>query len=76
MCMEVLAQEISTSVLARNWQPVKVAKDGPGVSHIFFADDLLLFGEASFSQARKIEHVLASFCGISGQRVNRHKSRI
>lgn len=76
MCMEALAQEISTSVLARNWWLDKVAKEGPRVSHIFFADDLLLFEEASFSQARKMGHVLASFCGILGQRVHRHMSRI
>lgn len=41
-------------------------KKGPEVSHIFFVDDLLLFGEASFSQARLMEHILAEFCRISG----------
>lgn len=42
----------------------------------FFADDLILCGEASFSQARKMEHLLATFCGFSGQRMNQNKSWI
>lgn len=36
------------------------------LSHIFFVDDLLLFGETSFSQARIIEFLLADFCGFQG----------
>lgn len=46
------------------------------MSHIFFADDLLLFGEASFSQACKMEFLLAELCGIFGQRVNLDKPRL
>lgn len=40
------------------------------------ADDFLLVGEASFSQARLMEHILAKVCGILGQRINRLKSQI
>lgn len=46
------------------------------LSHIFFVDDLPLFGETSFSQARIIKFLLADFCGFSGQRISRNKSRI
>lgn len=41
-----------------------------------FADDLLLCVEASFSQARTMEHIMATFCAVSGQYVNWVKSRI
>lgn len=76
LCMEVLGQSISKSVSSLAWKPIRLSRQGPSVSHIFFADDLLLFGEASFSQAHLMEHVLAVFCGMSGQRVNRNKSRV
>lgn len=66
LCMEVLGQSIVRSVHSGAWKPVAASPRGPGVSHLFFADDLLLYGEASFSQARLMEHVLADFCGISG----------
>lgn len=41
-----------------------------------FADDLLLCVEASFSQARTMEHILATFCAVLGQYVNWAMSRI
>lgn len=76
LCMEVLGQSIQQAIDRNAWRPVRLARQGPVLSHIFFADDLLLFGEASFSQARLMEHLLADFCGLSGQRVNRSKSRV
>lgn len=76
LCMEVLSQKISREVDLRQWKPISLSKDGPPVSHLFFADDLLLVGEASFSQARVMEHLLEDFCVTSGQRVNRRKSTI
>lgn len=76
LCMEVLSQKIERVVHTSQWSAVQPTSGGPKLSHIFFADDLLLFSEASFSQARLMEHILADFCGISGQRVSRAKSRI
>lgn len=46
------------------------------MSHLFFADDLLICGEASYSQARLMEHVLREFCHESSQRVNKGKSLV
>lgn len=66
LCMEVLGQSISKAVSSSAWKPVLLSKKGLSVSHIFFADDLLLFGEASFSQAGLMEHLLATFCCMSG----------
>lgn len=45
------------------------------LAHIF-ADDLLLFGETTYSQARVMKHVLQQFCGDSGQWVSTNKSRV
>lgn len=47
------------------------------LSHIsFFADDLLLFGEASEKQIDCMLQCLDLFCSSSGQKVNRAKSSI
>lgn len=74
--MEVLGHKIQQAVNTNKWQPYKIGKDGLAVSHIFFADDLLLFGEASIQQAIVMFEIIQTFYGESGQRVNGRKSKI
>lgn len=76
LCMEVLGSYITKCIESKRWHLVWLCRDGSEILYIFFADDLLLFGEAFFSQARVMEYVLEQFCGISRQRVSRSKSRI
>ena len=49
---------------------------GTPLSHLFFADDLLLFAEASSAQALFINSVLDDFCLSSGAKVNKTKTQI
>ncbi|CAL2228907.1 unnamed protein product [Prunus armeniaca] len=76
LCMEKLSHIINDHVSSGTWKSVKVARNGPAISHLFFADDLILFGEASIHQAKLMKHCLDLFCGASGQQVNFDKSRI
>lgn len=48
----------------------------PPISHLAFADDLLLFAEASEEQAAVISRVLHDFCASSGQKVSMDKTRV
>ena len=41
--------------------------------HLFFADDLLLFGEGTERQAEVMKEVMEDFCVASGHKVNPHK---
>lgn len=59
--MEVLGHMISKSIENGKWKGVKAARRGPILSHIFFADDLILFGEATNTQAKCTEDVLSKF---------------
>lgn len=38
-----------------------------GVSHLFFADDFVLFAEATLDQVAVVQRILQEFCGASGQ---------
>ncbi|KAK5824511.1 hypothetical protein PVK06_019286 [Gossypium arboreum] len=49
---------------------------GPSLSHLFFVDDLVIFGKVNVNQANLIKDLLSSFCGFSRHWVNAHKMNI
>ena len=59
-----------------NWKPIWLAKHGTPLTHLFFADDLLLFAEASLNQANTIDAVLENYCWSSEAKVNKSKTKI
>ena len=59
-----------------NWTPIKASRDNIGISHLFFTDDLMLFGKASEDNYEAIMEVLECFYVELGQKVSVEKSRI
>lgn len=76
LCLERLGHSIQALVDNGEWKPIKVKRDCPGISHVFFADDIILFAEASVSQVKLINKCLREFCAVSGQRVSTSKSKL
>ena len=76
LAMEKLGHLIQTAVNDKDWQPFQISKKGIAISHLFFADDLILFAKADMEQAGVVKAILDDFCEVSGQRVNASKSRI
>ena len=74
LCMEKLAILINSKVEDGSWNPIKVSRNGPSISHLFFADDCLLFVKAKSAQVRLVSKVLNDFCAVSGLKVNLAKS--
>ena len=74
--MERLSQLIETFCLAGRWKAFPITRGGTRLSHLMFADDVVLFGEASREQAQLIRDCLDEFCSASGQRVSMQKSNI
>ena len=75
LCMEGLSYLIQSKVESGDWKPMTVSRGGPKISHLLFADDVLLFTSASASQVRLVTNILEVFCKVSGLKVNVHKSR-
>src|SRR2546430_2201133 len=60
----------------KQWKPIKLGKRGLPLSHLFFADDLLLFSHADEEQVSLVKNILTKFAIISGQLVNDTKTRV
>uniref|UniRef100_A0A453CB40 Reverse transcriptase domain-containing protein n=1 Tax=Aegilops tauschii subsp. strangulata TaxID=200361 RepID=A0A453CB40_AEGTS len=53
--------------------PVKVCRSAPGISHLLFANDTLLFFKASKTQAEKVKAILDVYDTATGQSLNYDK---
>src|ERR1044072_7760834 len=73
--MEKLATFINDRVEDKSWRPIQVARNGPIISHLFFADDILLFCEAKDTQVQLVAESMHLFSLASGLKMNVHKSK-
>lgn len=74
--MEHLAHLIRDSMDSNEWKPICVIRIAPPISHIFFADDHVLFGECSLEQTNVILNCLDRFCNASSEKVSKEKTKI
>jgi hypothetical protein len=76
LCMDKLSHLIMHAVDTGAWHTFRAGRHGPFVSHLMFADDLLLFGEATENQMNCVIDILDQFCTMSGQEVSHEKTSI
>ena len=55
---------------------MKASRENIGISHLFFADDLMLFVKVSEKGSETVKEVLDKFCEELGQVISYEKSRI
>jgi hypothetical protein len=75
LCMEKLSIAINNAVLHGNWEPIRMSSTIPHISHLLFADDVLLFTKAKNSQFRFIKDLFDRFSQASGLKINLSMSR-
>ncbi|XP_019165744.1 PREDICTED: uncharacterized protein LOC109161710 [Ipomoea nil] len=71
--LSLLLQQAQTSGLIHG---CRVARGATPISHLFFADDSLLFFKANIHEATEIKNCLSIYESLSGQMVNYQKSSI
>jgi hypothetical protein len=64
---------LHSEVSAGGISPVKICRRAPGVSHLLFADDTLLFFKAESGQAERVKHVIEMYASSTGQLINPSK---
>nr|KYP52889.1 Retrovirus-related Pol polyprotein LINE-1 [Cajanus cajan] len=67
---------INVVVKQKLWRPIKLSKKGPELSCLAFADDLILFAEASMDQVEILKSCVDMFCESSGMKVSQEKTRV
>ncbi|CAN6675688.1 unnamed protein product [Malus baccata var. baccata] len=73
---EVLSCMIQAAIDDKQLEGVRIGVSGPIISHLFFADDTLLFLRAGDRYCRNLLFILDRYCEASGQKVNLQKSSI
>ncbi|XP_056697710.1 uncharacterized protein [Spinacia oleracea] len=73
-CMDIFSRMLQIGTDIRQFQGIKLTRGCPEISHIFFADDALLFFRAMTDSCSSVTNIVNSFCGISGQQLNLQKS--
>lgn len=76
LCLEKLSHLIFDKMDIDEWVNLRAGRNGPFISHLPLADDILLFGEASKNQIDCILDCLQNFCNATSQRVSNEKTRI
>lgn len=76
ICLEGLSRLIKTNVQRQRLHGFKAARSSLEISHLFFADDSLLFCQATQEECQNLLQVLNLYKQASGQEINYQKSTI
>ena len=76
LCMEVLSRNLSKLQATKELNGLKIARNAPKISHLFFAVDALFFFKANPKNCWAIKNILATFCEKSGEMMNFEKSHV
>lgn len=76
ICTHGLSSIINYKASQKVLQGVKIARESPPITHLFFADDSLIFFKANKWNCRSIKNYLLLYEKASGQLINYDKSSI
>ncbi|KAM6599851.1 hypothetical protein CsatA_019460 [Cannabis sativa] len=73
---EVLSRLLIESENQGRLKGFKLTRNGTPITHLMFADDIILFGQATTREARGFMNCLDYYCKCSGQSINLQKSTV
>ncbi|KAK5785851.1 hypothetical protein PVK06_040472 [Gossypium arboreum] len=75
-CMEWLGHRFHASFSSGEWSPIRLSHTRSNLSHLFFADDLVIFSQANLTHSGLFKNFLSNFFELSSQKVNVRKTNI
>ncbi|XP_048494745.1 uncharacterized protein LOC125494904 [Beta vulgaris subsp. vulgaris] len=76
LVMDVLSRMLTNGIADKSFEGIKISRLGPSVSHLFFADDSLIFFKANPKSCDGVKNIVSEFSRLSGEVINYHKSLI
>lgn len=76
LCAEALSALILQAESHGSLHGARVCRNAPSISHLFFADDSLIFGRATASEMTTVKDIIEQYSRASGQKVNYEKSEV
>jgi ribonuclease HI len=76
LCAEGLNGLLNKAASKGDIHGVSICRRGPKLTHLFFADDSLLFCRATQAECGKIQEVLQVYERVSGQQLNKAKTTL
>ena len=76
LCVEGLGAMLQQAQEQQRIHGISVARGAPSITHLFFADDSIIFVRANDREASVIADILRRYEGLSGQKVNLDKCEI
>ena len=69
---EVLSRLLDYKLRSKNISDIKTSISGPTITHVMYADDIVLFTKATRRDASNLVWILEKYCSQSGQAINRN----
>ncbi|XP_074314802.1 uncharacterized protein LOC141650968 [Silene latifolia] len=76
LCADAFSHMLNEAVRRGSLHGARVCRGAPRVSHLFFADDSILFARANLRECSKIAEIISKYERASGQKINYSKSEV
>ncbi|PKA64794.1 Putative ribonuclease H protein [Apostasia shenzhenica] len=76
LCSELLSLLINQHQNRDDLLGIQTTAQGPLITHLLFADDILMFAPATYRAVRILNSIFDTYCSWSGQKINKAKSSI
>lgn len=76
LCTEGLSCLLQKRESLGELQGIKNGMQGPPISHLLFADDIIFFARSDNRSVDALNSALQHYCGASGQKINLQKSSV
>ena len=76
LCADAFSTLLSKAAIEKKIHGAKICRGAPSVSHLFFADDSILFTKASVQECSVVADIISKYERASGQKVNLSKTEV